>query len=156
MNLSQIDHIIDPIIVERGQVYRANGHILSINEIKPLIYYAEVVGSELYDVKIQLGLHGEVIYTTCECPFDQGPICKHAAAVLMEIRDECSKKEKIQSTLKKKSAPKLNIAEQLHTLSKDELIKLLVHFSNDIEQVEEALSLKFIKVDKEPGLNQYI
>lgn len=156
MNLSHIDHIIDPIILERGRAYRENGHILSINEIKPLIYYAEVVGSELYDVEIHLGLQDEVIYTLCECPFDQGPICKHAAAVLMEIRDEYFKKEKVQSTLKKEPTLKSNIADQLHKLSKDELIKLLVHFSNDIEQVEQALSLKFNNVDNEKGLNQYI
>lgn len=155
MKLNQIENIIEPIILERGEVYRENGHILSINEIKPRIYHAEVEGSELYDVEIQLNSRGEVIYTLCECPYDKGPICKHAAAVLLEIRDEFSSKEKVQSSPKNNSAPKKNIADQLSKLSKDELITLLVNFSNEIEEVEQALSLKFIDVDNKEGLNQY-
>ncbi|MDQ8735035.1 SWIM zinc finger family protein [Paenibacillus sp. LHD-38] len=154
MKLNQIENIIDPIILERGEVYRENGHILSINEIEPLVYHAEVEGNDLYDVEIQLGSRGEVIYTLCECPYDKGPICKHAAAVLLEIRDESSK-EKVVSAPKNKSAPKKNIADQLSKLSKDELIKLLVNFSNEIKEVEQALSLKFINVDNKEGLNQY-
>ena len=100
MKLNQIKNIIDPIILERGEEYRENGHILSINEIEPRIYHAEVEGSELYDVEIQLGSRGEVVHTLCECPYDKGPICKHAAAVLLEIRDELSSKEKTILPLK--------------------------------------------------------
>lgn len=155
MKLNQIENSIDPIILERGEVYRKNGHILSINETEPLVYHAEVEGSELYDVEVQLGSRGEVINTLCECPFDKGPICKHTAAVLLEIRDEFSSKEKGHSPSKNNSAPKKNIAEQLSKLSKDELIAMLVHFSNEIGEVEQALSLKFIDVDNKKGLNQY-
>ncbi|OMF25620.1 hypothetical protein BK133_21250 [Paenibacillus sp. FSL H8-0548] len=155
MKLNQIEIRIEPFILERGEVYRENGHILSINEIKPRVYHAEVVGSELYDVEIQLDSHGEVTSTLCECPYDKGPICKHAAAVLLEIRDEFSSKEKVQSSPENKPAPKKNIAYQLSKLSKDELITLLINFSNEIEEVEQALSLKFIDIDNKEGLNQY-
>ena len=155
MKLNQIEEYHDPIIFERGKEYRENGHILSINEIEPRVYHAEVEGSELYDVEIQLGSRGEVVHTLCECPYDKGPICKHAAAVLLEIRDELSSKEILQSTPKNKSALKKNIADQLSKLNKDELITLLVNFSKEIKEVEQALSLKFINVDSKEGLNQY-
>jgi uncharacterized Zn finger protein len=54
MKLNQIENIIVPIILERGEEYRENGHILSINEIEPRVYHAEVEGTDLYDVEIQL------------------------------------------------------------------------------------------------------
>ncbi|WP_028609252.1 SWIM zinc finger family protein [Paenibacillus harenae] len=142
MKLSQIENILDPIILERGEGYRENGHILSINEIKPRVYHAEVEGSEFYDVEIQLGSRGEVIYTLCDCPYDKGPICKHAAAVLLEIRDDFFSNSKVQSIPKNQSAPKKTVADQLSKLSKDELITLIINFSNEIEEVEQALCLK--------------
>ena len=155
MKLNQIENIIDPIIIERGEEYREKGHILSIIEIEPGIYHAEVEGNELYDVEIQLGSRGEVVHTLCECPYDKGPICKHTAAVLLEIRDEMSSKKTSSLPLKRSLPLKKNIADQLSKLSKDELITLLVHFSKEIKEVEQALSLKFINVDHKEGLNQY-
>lgn len=139
MELNQIENWIDPITVESGRTYRENAHILSITEIKPLVYYAEVVGSELYDVKIKLNSTGEVSSAICECSYDKGPICKHAAAVLFQIRDDIFSKVKPQSASKNNA-----IADQLSKLSKDELITLLITLSNDIDEVEQALCLKFI------------
>ncbi|MFF2092721.1 SWIM zinc finger domain-containing protein [Paenibacillus sp. NPDC058174] len=155
IKLKQIEDRIDPIILERGEAYRANGHILSIEEIKPRVYHAEVEGSELYEVEIELDSRGEVNEIWCECPYDKGPVCKHAAAVLLEIRDEYFSEEKTQSSPKNKPAPKMNIADQLSKLSKDELITMLVDFYDDIEEVKQALSLKFIDADSKEGLNQY-
>ncbi|GGG67568.1 SWIM zinc finger family protein [Paenibacillus radicis (ex Gao et al. 2016)] len=155
IKLSQIEDRIDLIILERGEAYRENGHILSIKEVKPRVYEAEVEGTELYDVEIQLDSRGEVNHTLCECPYDKGPICKHAAAVLLEIRDEFFNKEKAQSFPKNKPVSKKTIADQLSNLSKDELITMLVHFSDEIKEVKQALSLKFIDADSKEGLNQY-
>jgi len=130
-------------------LYRENGQIISLSETKPLVFDAEVEGSELYNVEIKLSSRGEVIYTFCECPYDKGPICKHATAVLLEIKDEFTIKEKA------KSAPKKNFSDQLSKLNKNELIELLVKFANNIEEVEQELSLKFISVDNKEGLSQY-
>ncbi|WP_042168753.1 SWIM zinc finger family protein [Paenibacillus gorillae] len=155
IKLKQIENRIDPIIVERGEAYRENGHILSLEEIKPRFYHAEVEGSELYEVEIELDSRGEVNSILCDCPYDKGPVCKHAAAVLLEIRDEFFNKENTQSSPKNKPAPKKNIADQLSKLSKDELITMLVDFYDEMEEVKQALSLKFIDADSKEGLNQY-
>ncbi|MFD0676996.1 MULTISPECIES: SWIM zinc finger family protein [unclassified Paenibacillus] len=87
MKLEQIENTMDPIILERGEAYRDNGSILSIEEVGPLLYRAKVEGSELYGVEVRMDSRGEVIYTECNCPYDMGPVCKHVAAVLLEIRD---------------------------------------------------------------------
>src|SRR4030095_8412466 len=154
MKLNQIEKMIDPIILEQGEAYRKNGHILSVNEGKPRLYYAEVVGSDLYDVEIQLGSTGEVTYTLCECPYDKGPICKHAAAVLLELGDVLASIDKGKPVPKNKSAAQKNIAEQLSMLSKEELIALILNFSDEYNEIEQALSLKFIAVDNKESLNQ--
>ncbi|WP_156410921.1 hypothetical protein [Paenibacillus sp. Soil787] len=44
MKLKEIENSIDPIILERGARYRENGHILSIEEVGPGLYRAEVEG----------------------------------------------------------------------------------------------------------------
>jgi len=149
MKLNQIENILNPLILERAELYRENGHVISLSETKPLVFDAEVEGSELYNVEVKLSSRGEVIYALCECPYDKGPICKHTAAVLLEIKDEFQQKDKAPS------ASKRNFADQLSKLSKDELVALLVDFSNHLEEVERALSLKFISVDNKEGLKQY-
>ncbi|MCR8633676.1 SWIM zinc finger family protein [Paenibacillus radicis (ex Xue et al. 2023)] len=152
MKLEQIENTIDPIILERGEAYRDNGSILSIEEVGPLLYRAKVEGSELYGVEVRMDSRGEVIYTECNCPYDMGPVCKHVAAVLLEIREELSLARVI---FKSKTAPQENLPAQLSKLSKEELIELLVHFSKEIKEVELKLTLKFSESDRKVDLTQY-
>ncbi|MBH5320905.1 SWIM zinc finger family protein [Paenibacillus sp. GSMTC-2017] len=156
MKLNELEHGIDPIIYNRGQQYRENGHILTINEIEPHVYYAEIVGSDLYDVKIKLNTANEVIFTSCECFNDDiGPYCKHVVAALLEINDKFPNKKPVLSIVRKSTAPKMNVADQLSKLSKDELITLLVHLSTNIEEVDQAIQLKLIDFNNNDGLKQY-
>jgi uncharacterized Zn finger protein len=155
MKLKDIENSINPIILERGEGYRENGHILSIEEVGPQLYRAEVEGNELYDVKVQLGSHGEVVYTECDCPYDMGAICKHMAAVLLEIRDELSHSETASDPSKSKTSRTVKFSDELSKLSKEELVALLVHFSKEIKEVEQKLTLKFHDSSSDEGLAQY-
>ncbi|MNI02560.1 hypothetical protein D3C73_554420 [compost metagenome] len=47
MKSKEIEDSIDPIILERGEGYRENGLILSIEEVGPRLYRAEVEGTAL-------------------------------------------------------------------------------------------------------------
>ncbi|GIP34220.1 SWIM zinc finger domain-containing protein [Paenibacillus sp. J2TS4] len=154
MKLNQIRNWIHPVILERGEAYRANGHILSVSEVEPQVYRAVVEGSDPYEVEIELSSQGEVIHTFCDCPYDQGPICKHVTAVLLEISDEFSPIGKAKPSSRRKSAHK-SIKDHLTSLSKDELIRLLIRFSNEIEDVKQALELQFMEASPKESLQLF-
>lgn len=52
-------------------------------------------------------------------------------------------------------AKKINISDELYKLSKDELITLLVYFSQEIKEAEQALNLKFMDVGSKASIAQY-
>lgn len=153
MKLKQLERFIDPIILERAEEYRKNGHILSIEETSPTVYYAQVQGSELYNVSIEFSKSDNVSFTDCECLYEDTPICKHIAAVLLEIREPTSNEVKAAPKTPKSKSAKLT--DHLFKLGKDELIALLIHLSKEIEGVEQELSLKFVDADHNEGLRQY-
>ncbi|NQX69658.1 hypothetical protein HQN90_26350 [Paenibacillus alba] len=68
MKLKDFEKIVDQITFERGKAYREKGHIVSVEEVEPLMYHAEVKGSQLYEVEVHLGSRGEVMYAACDCP----------------------------------------------------------------------------------------
>ncbi|NGP60794.1 SWIM zinc finger family protein [Paenibacillus thiaminolyticus] len=154
MKLTEIENTIDPIVLERGEAYWENGHIVAFREAKPRVYRAEVEGAVFYNVEIKLSSRGEVVHSFCDCPYDKGPICKHVVAVLLAIR-HASQKKKAESDSEGKTATKKNMADHLFKLSKDELVELLVHFSNEITEVEQALSLKFMDAGHKESLNHF-
>ena len=74
---------------ERGKRYLDEGRV-NILEASPTGVTAEVQGSEMYNVKIDLkkGISAE-----CNCPYDLEGYCKHIVAVLLSMLDN---KEEIE------------------------------------------------------------
>ncbi|MFC0215418.1 SWIM zinc finger domain-containing protein [Paenibacillus chartarius] len=155
MKLSEIEKIIDPIIVERGIDYWDEDCILSIEEVEPLVYRAEVEGSDLYDVEVGLDSQGKVLYTECNCPYDKGPVCKHTVAVLLEIREERFRRDDMGVSSIPKPIPGTNLSARLSKLGKEELIELLVQLSKEVKEVELALALKFAVYDNAADLDRF-
>lgn len=156
MKLSQFENLVDPVILERGREYRANGRILSIDESRAGVFTAEVEGSELYEVTVQVDSRGSISYTSCNCPYDLDSVCKHTAAVLLELKDELPGTQDRKSPAgKKTSHRKEELPNQLAKLSKDELIQLLVGLSNEIREVEQTLALKFMETVGKNELEYY-
>lgn len=74
-------------ILRRGQNYHENGHVLELKKSDDT-YMATVEGNYGdYTVEIVVDFRGNVEDHFCNCPFD-GVICKHVAAVALEIQDE--------------------------------------------------------------------
>ena len=92
----QIQRLFPPHIYERGVIYykedRVNG--LSYNKHEEA-WFAEVEGSELYYVEIDLTkLSDGKIRTYCECPaFSTYHSCKHLVAVMLEIANHKYERE---------------------------------------------------------------
>lgn len=74
-------------ILERGLNYYEEGYVTSLEQ-NLTGYTAVVVGTENYDVEIEI-LDNRVYDMTCTCPYAaEGNYCKHMAAVLYEIEEE--------------------------------------------------------------------
>ena len=83
--LKDFESFIDAKIRERGYRYFMNGHITHLEETKPDKWRAEVQGSELYQIHVEI--KEEVVERIhCSCPYDYGPVCKHQVAVCHSLR----------------------------------------------------------------------
>lgn len=68
MNLSNFESYIDRIIFARGYDYYENDYVVSIEETDDNVYEAEVEGTELYTVEVELDDEANIIDTQCDCP----------------------------------------------------------------------------------------
>ncbi|MDE5772519.1 MAG: SWIM zinc finger family protein [Ruminococcus sp.] len=87
MKLKDFEKYFDMTILQRGRNYYHDGSVLSIEKIDENEYTAEVEGSELYDVTVEMDDNGNIYDISCDCPYDMGEYCKHEAAVLYAMRD---------------------------------------------------------------------
>lgn len=121
------------------------GHILSIAVEGDLVYRAEVEGSELYEVYVELDEGGTINSSDCDCPYDYGPICKHQAAVLLQLRDHAAASPK-SMTIEQLTSTKKSLKQLLEAESKESLITLLLSLAADSDVVEQRVKLHVSKV----------
>lgn len=86
MNLNNFESYIDKKILARGYDYFENDCVSSIEEIDDN-YKAEVEGTDLYTVEVELDDKANIIDTQCDYPYDMGEYCKHQVAVFLTLRD---------------------------------------------------------------------
>jgi hypothetical protein len=145
LNLNNLSKCLDPVILDRGREYLLGGHVLSIEDIGDLAYRAEVEGSELYEVYVELDEEAEVISSDCDCPYDYGPVCKHQAAVMLKLRDHTATlPESITKELP--TNPNKSLKHLLEAESKESLITLLLSLAADSDVVEQRVKLHLSKV----------
>lgn len=85
MNYDNFESLINPSILDRGRNYFAIGVVTSLKE-EDDTWRAEVAGSKVYEVRITGTKKIKDWY--CNCPYDEGPICKHIVAVLYSIQEQ--------------------------------------------------------------------
>lgn len=85
--LDQFEQYIDETILKRGLGYFKKGQVLEVEESSPGAYEGLVQGTETYTVNLSIQ-HGSVTECRCDCPYDLGPVCKHAAAVIFHLQRE--------------------------------------------------------------------
>lgn len=87
MNLESISSEGNPVIWERGRRYVRDGRVRSMESDGHGHYQAQVLGTDLYHVTVDMTPDGVILDVECDCPYDGGPLCKHQAAVLLLIRE---------------------------------------------------------------------
>ena len=86
MRLDDLDEIVDPLVLLRGQDYYRDGRVVALELAGERAFRAEVEGTDRYDIHVEWDSEGE-FSCACTCPYDWGPVCKHVIAVLFEIED---------------------------------------------------------------------
>jgi hypothetical protein len=89
MNLNTFQSEIDPLIVGRGKDYYKSKAVEELTQVSDTEWEAIVSGSDDYEVSIQLDGF-EIIGWDCDCPYEQGSVCKHVVAVLLAISNDLS------------------------------------------------------------------
>lgn len=146
MNINNFQYEINKIILQRGYDYYIEGNILETYDQGDNEYTFLVEGSEDYEVVVQLDNMGEILYSECDCPYDYGPICKHKVAAFFELQ-EILQTSDYNVSLKKEGVKQPKINEVLNSLSKEELIDIIVDLTNDDLALKNRLIVRYSKGD---------
>ena len=87
MNLNNFENYIEKKILSRGYDYYENNYVTSVEETEENVFEAEVEGTELYTVEVELDDQANIIDTFCDCPYDMDDYCKHQVAAFLAVRD---------------------------------------------------------------------
>ncbi|NMD72609.1 hypothetical protein HHO41_20435 [Bacillus sp. DNRA2] len=146
MNLHSFQQLIDETILDRGHDYHLNGKIIELQRSVDGDFIFQALGSEDYDVVVKIDGDGTILYSSCDCPYDYGPICKHEVAAFYDIFERFNnngfKNEKQTVALQR-----LTLSEVLQNLSKNELIKIIEDIANEDTVLEERLIFTYSKAD---------
>jgi uncharacterized Zn finger protein len=95
VNLNNFEDHIDTVILERGYDYYQDNFVLSLETVSENKYCAIVEGTDFYRVLVELDNQGEIIHTSCDCPYVYGEFCKHQVAVFYALRKEQKRGEQV-------------------------------------------------------------
>lgn len=111
---------IDPKIMARGTNYYDEGRVECTDREEGYIA-AQVYGGDIepYLVELYFAKDGELQDWACDCPYDQGDVCKHVAAVLLSVLDEPEEKTR-------KAPRKTEIQELVEQAEQEQLAALIL------------------------------
>lgn len=143
-------------ILQKGKDYWDNGAVSNLIE-NDKNFEAIVYGSEDYEVEIKVN-NGSVESWFCDCPYDWGPICKHVAAVLIEIREQqhsikYSKGIENKSDFEEKKDPFQTILDQLEA---EELRAIIQYFTKKNKDLKTYLLTKYANLIQSAGKEHFL
>ncbi|MFC5408083.1 SWIM zinc finger domain-containing protein [Larkinella bovis] len=169
LTLDSFDTQLDKNTVQKGRGYFTKKAVLYLEQPGEAQWNAEVEGTEVYSVEIQL--EGRTVTDSfCDCPVES-PVCKHIAAVLFALRE----KLKQPQPKPRKASKKLTIEDLLQKVTTDELrrfvatqaaadpafaSKVQLYFADKDERIDVAkhyreLVRKAIKTHSSRGFVEY-
>ncbi len=111
---------------------------------------ATVYGSHAAIYSVEIWEHHNSLEANCDCPYDGYP-CKHIVAVLLYFLEN---KSIYLTELKKQKAIESLIEKKLATLSKNELIQIILSLSKKHSAVSRELLLR-LAIDSQKSFNFY-
>lgn len=84
MNLNNFNRIVNPVIIQRGALIHEEERFSDFEKCGDT-YTMTAHGTEDYEVSVTVENDGNVVDFDCDCPYHQGPVCKHVVALLFTI-----------------------------------------------------------------------
>lgn len=135
IQLDRFEEQINEVILQRGLNYFRKGYVTDVEEIGYGDYEATVEGSDLYTVHLHIE-KGIVTEYDCDCPYDQGPVCKHIAAVLFYLQQDVLHLEEDHPTKKTTKPSEMEQVDKiLHLLPHEELKAFVRDYCKKDKQV---------------------
>ena len=153
MKITNFESYVDDKILARGYDYYLKGFVKELKQTFDHVFTATVQGTDDYYVLVEMGANGQIRFSDCECPYDSGPICKHEVAVY-KIRDilgggTAPAKEHAPENVQTNS---FDLRAVLNTLSKEQLIDIILHLADEDEALEKRLIYKYSQRDDKEEL----
>lgn len=147
MNLKDFIEEINPVVVARGEQYYDEGRIVSFGRTEMGRYIAVVRGNEDYRVNVEISAVGEIVHSECNCPFDDGPYCKHAVAVFFALADGTGSDFEDH----KLASPDLmqELATALESQSREELQRIILEHAVRYEHWAKTLLCRYVAKEDE-------
>lgn len=142
MNLENFEEHIDDKIVDRGYAYYLDDFV-TLEGASDFTYRFRVVGSDLYKVVVMLNEAGDIVSSTCNCPYAYGPICKHEVAVYFELHDGFDDESGEYSGL---AEVQQDLTAVLNDLSKDQLVQIVEEVASEDSILKSRLLLHYSKM----------
>ncbi|AWZ48605.1 hypothetical protein C3495_07135 [Clostridiaceae bacterium 14S0207] len=150
MNINNFEIYINETILDRGYNYYIDGNIIETYSRNDNEYIFQIQGNQEYQVIVKIDDQGKIIYSECDCPYDFGPICKHQVAAYFELLEISNNKLTLKNQVTK--LPEIN--EVLNTLSKENLIKIIIELTESNTTLKNNLILRYSKGTKEQELKK--
>jgi hypothetical protein len=116
---------------------------------KKFVFCANIYGNYgCYDIEVWS--NNDNIEANCNCPFDGYP-CKHIVAVLLYFLNN---KESFQEDLNAQKQVENRVKKKLSSLSKAELIRIILSYSQKYSSFKRELLLQ-LSIDKQKSIKQF-
>ena len=138
MNIRDFELYVDETILARGRSYYAAGHVLALEYSNDGEWLADVTGTDDYTITAVLSDKGDILDSTCDCPYDWSEHCKHKTAVFFAIRDKLDTGNVPLAPAKKRSLSSL-----LQHQSKQTLVSIITNIADSEPHIKEALLARF-------------
>jgi hypothetical protein len=155
MNITDFEREVEETILARGHGYYRSDAILRLRKKDNGVYIATVHGTDDYAVTAVLDENNVIVNSSCDCPYDMGPICKHQVAVFYKIRDELNDRSEPSfggSALKNKVKKKKDLRKILSECAKKELVDFLSQLAEEDDAIKTRIEFSFDKSGGDSGI----
>jgi len=138
MKLNDFEQYVDEVIIARGRKYHQEKRVESLEKRPDDLYVAAVAGNDDYSVEVELDEQGVIVRAECNCPYTNGPYCKHMVAVFFALRQDDKENntskalkntQKPTKALSVKKKPREQLISDLSSQSKEDLIHFLLNLA---------------------------
>lgn len=135
-------------IVHRGREYYENAAVVDLEEREEGVWYAEVTGSDTYEVEVRVLRKNTITSYSCDCPYE-GDICKHVVAVLFLLKEEISKASAL-----KKGDPQKDFKTLLQKISLEEYQEFILSHAAGNEKFRSLFERYFADKDGDKDIGK--